>query len=357
MVGATRTTRESVKTAASHVQGKVEDFVDAELGRASPYGVYAIGADEARVSVGAEHDASAFAVQTIRRWWFSMGRQRHPQAKQLLITADGAGSIGHRVRLLEVGIAPLGARDGLGYPGLALSARHQQVERGRSPSAHVHHHELARSPLISREVVGEPDREHEDAQRPEEPRRTRQRHYAKRLVVADEDFAARRIGRDEFYGDRSERIRLDDATYTSLTRRSPLQGRNDGFAMHYRRPPIEAQQDLHCPAIQAENQCDAAARSRLDALIDQALCIDFTQALQRKGRPGAIAQRSLQAEAIVRFYAQAGIDREAPLRDPKSPSSRHPCVEYSAAGENAQQTVAHLGLNLGDGFGTEPRAS
>ena len=54
-------------------QVQVHDFVDAELGRANPYGVYDIGADEGWVSVGIDHDTSAFAVQTIRRWWFSDG--------------------------------------------------------------------------------------------------------------------------------------------------------------------------------------------------------------------------------------------------------------------------------------------
>jgi hypothetical protein len=67
------------------VKVKVHDFIDKGLGRANPYGVYDIGADEAWVSVGTDHDTSAFAVQTIRRWWFSMGSPRYPQAKQLVI--------------------------------------------------------------------------------------------------------------------------------------------------------------------------------------------------------------------------------------------------------------------------------
>lgn len=81
---------------------KVHDFVDPEWGRANPYGVYDIGHDEAWVSVGTDHDTAAFAVQTIRRWWFSMGRQRYPETKRLMITADGGGSNGHRVRLWKL---------------------------------------------------------------------------------------------------------------------------------------------------------------------------------------------------------------------------------------------------------------
>ncbi len=53
------------------------------------------------------HDTSAFAVQTIRRWWLGMGRQRYPKAKQLCITADGGGSNGHRVRLWKLELSRL----------------------------------------------------------------------------------------------------------------------------------------------------------------------------------------------------------------------------------------------------------
>jgi hypothetical protein len=101
LVGAYQNAGQAREPGGKPVQVKVHDFVDTELGRANPYGVYDIGADEAWVSVGTDHDTSAFAVQTIRRWWFSMGRQRYPHARQLLITADGGGggSNGHRVRL------------------------------------------------------------------------------------------------------------------------------------------------------------------------------------------------------------------------------------------------------------------
>jgi hypothetical protein len=92
---------------------QVHDFIDKELGRANPYGVYDIGADEAWVSVGTDHDTSAFAVQTIRRWWLSMGKERYPQAKQLTITADGGGSNGHRVRLWKLELSQLAKEIGM----------------------------------------------------------------------------------------------------------------------------------------------------------------------------------------------------------------------------------------------------
>jgi len=78
---------------------RVHDFLVPELGRASPYGVYDIAENAGWVSVGIDHDTASFAVNSIRRWWNIMGRQRYPEAKTLLITADGGGSNGSRVRL------------------------------------------------------------------------------------------------------------------------------------------------------------------------------------------------------------------------------------------------------------------
>ncbi len=81
---------------------RVHDFILPELGRANPYGVYDIANNAAWVSVGIDHDTSTFAVETIRRWWYSMGRAAFPEPSELLITADGGGSNGSRVRLWKV---------------------------------------------------------------------------------------------------------------------------------------------------------------------------------------------------------------------------------------------------------------
>ncbi|MDR3439820.1 ISAzo13 family transposase, partial [Telmatospirillum sp.] len=78
---------------------RVHDFLIPELGRAAPYGVYDIADNAGWVSVGIDHDTASFAVNTIRRWWQTMGQERYPDAKTLLITADGGGSNGSRVRL------------------------------------------------------------------------------------------------------------------------------------------------------------------------------------------------------------------------------------------------------------------
>src|ERR1700757_66781 len=78
---------------------RVHDFLIKELGRAVPYGVYDLAANSGWVSVGVDHDTAAFAVNSIRQWWQVVGRARYPSATRLLITADGGGSNGSRVRL------------------------------------------------------------------------------------------------------------------------------------------------------------------------------------------------------------------------------------------------------------------
>jgi Rhodopirellula transposase DDE domain len=78
---------------------RVHDFLIKELGRAVPYGIYDLAANAGWVSVGMDNDTAAFSVQTIRRWWSSVGQVRYPDAKSLVITADGGGSNGSRVRL------------------------------------------------------------------------------------------------------------------------------------------------------------------------------------------------------------------------------------------------------------------
>lgn len=93
---------------------KVHDFIDPEQGRASPYGVYDLQENEAWVSVGLSHDTGEFAVHTIRTWWKEMGVQRYPDARSLLITADGGGSNGYRLRLWKLELQ--GLVDELGFP-------------------------------------------------------------------------------------------------------------------------------------------------------------------------------------------------------------------------------------------------
>jgi hypothetical protein len=85
----------------------IHDFIDPKLGRAVPYGVYDITNNVGWVSVGTDHDTATFAVHAIRRWWRTMGKKRHPKAKRLMISADGGGSNGYRVRLWKVELQSL----------------------------------------------------------------------------------------------------------------------------------------------------------------------------------------------------------------------------------------------------------
>jgi hypothetical protein len=91
----------------------VHDFPSQAVGRAIPYGVYDIGANQGWVSVGTDHDTAEFAVATIRRWWQQMGAPSYPGATDLLITADGGGSNSSRSRLWKVALQRFADETGL----------------------------------------------------------------------------------------------------------------------------------------------------------------------------------------------------------------------------------------------------
>ncbi len=91
----------------------VHDFPDPEMGKAIPYGVLDIGANEGWVNVGDHHDTPAFAVASIARWWERMGKARYPDATHLMITADAGGSNSYRSRAFKVELAKLAATIGI----------------------------------------------------------------------------------------------------------------------------------------------------------------------------------------------------------------------------------------------------
>ncbi len=135
----------------------MHDFVidDPEHGRVSPYGVYDVGQDEAWVSVGTDHDTAAFAVESIRRWWRSMGRPLYPTASRLLVTADCGGSNGYRTRLWKLELQRLADET-----GLEIAVHH--FPPGTSKWNKVEHRLLGAisanwrgRPLVSHEVVVE----------------------------------------------------------------------------------------------------------------------------------------------------------------------------------------------------------
>ena len=91
----------------------VHDFIDPILGKVIPYGVYDVGQDRGWVNVGTDHDTASFAVESIRRWWRSMGVQIYAKAQGLLICADGGGSNGYRSRLWKLELQRLATETGL----------------------------------------------------------------------------------------------------------------------------------------------------------------------------------------------------------------------------------------------------
>jgi hypothetical protein len=186
---------------------QVHDFVDAELGRASPYGVYDIGADEGWVSVDTEHDTSAFAVQTIRRWWFSMGRARYPKARELTITADGGSSNGYRVRLWKLELSRLAQET-----GLRIGVSH--FPPGTSKWNQIEHRLFSfitmswrGRPLISHEVIVNLIANTKTRSGLKVRSELDTNSYPKGLVVSDADFSAIKIEPNEFHAEWNYSIR------------------------------------------------------------------------------------------------------------------------------------------------------
>jgi DDE family transposase len=97
----------------------VHDFIADAVGKAIPYGVYDVNRNEGWVSIGVDHDTSAFAVASIRSWWRSMGKRAYPEARELYVVADAGGSNGYRVRLWKAELQKF-ADD----TGLELSVSH-----------------------------------------------------------------------------------------------------------------------------------------------------------------------------------------------------------------------------------------
>jgi len=180
---------------------RVHDFAIPELGKVSPYGVYDVAKDAGWVSVGADRDTAAFAVESIRRWWNSMGRGEYPEAKRLLITADGGGSNGSRVRLWKVELQKLADES-----GLAISVCH--LPPGTSKWNKIEHRMFS---FISQNWRGKPLVSHEVIVKLIAATATRTglsvrceldtNTYPAGLKVSDEETAEIHIQPDEFHGE------------------------------------------------------------------------------------------------------------------------------------------------------------
>ena len=113
LVGAFKNGGREYQPSGTPEQVNVHDFPDKELGKAIPYGIYDVSANTGWVTVGTDHDTSAFAVATLRSWWDTIGSLRYPDTDRLLICADSGGSNGNRVRAWKIELAELAAETGL----------------------------------------------------------------------------------------------------------------------------------------------------------------------------------------------------------------------------------------------------
>jgi hypothetical protein len=189
------------RPAGHPVAVRVHDFLDPDLGKAIPYGVYDLAHNEGWVSVGIDHDTAEFAVNAIRLWWTRMGRRRFPRARTLLITADGGGSNGPRSRLWKWALQRL-ADDF----GLTLSVCH--LPPGTSKWNKIEHRLFS---FISQNWRGKPLVSHQAIVNLIAATTTRTglrvkaaldtRRYDTALQVPDEVFARLRITPHTFHGD------------------------------------------------------------------------------------------------------------------------------------------------------------
>ena len=180
---------------------RVHDFIDPELGKVAPYGVYDLANNVGWVSVGIDHDTAEFAVESIRRWWREMGEASYPQARRLLITADGGGSNGHRVRLWKRELQRLADE-------LNLTIQVCHFPPGTSKWNKIEHRMFCHitanwrgRPLVSRQVVVNLIGNTRTREGLQIKAALDENTYTKGIKVSDEELASLAIERDEFHGE------------------------------------------------------------------------------------------------------------------------------------------------------------
>ena len=177
------------------------DFPSPDVPRAFPYGIYDLGRNAGFVNVGTDHDTGAFAVASIRGWWRFEGRRLYPQAERILITADGGGSNGSRLRLWKLELQKLADET-----GLALSICH--FPPGTSKWNKIEHRLFSHitmnwrgRPLESYEIIvnliaGTTTRHGLRVQAELD-----QNAYPTKLKVSDAEMEALNLGRHDFHGE------------------------------------------------------------------------------------------------------------------------------------------------------------
>ena len=113
LIGPFKNAGQSWRPKGDPVAVRTHDFMDPDLGKVTPYGVYDVAANTGWVNVGTDHDTAAFAVASIRRWWNGIGAANYPSARRLLITCDAGGSNGYRTRAWKAELAAFAEQTGL----------------------------------------------------------------------------------------------------------------------------------------------------------------------------------------------------------------------------------------------------
>ena len=180
---------------------RVHDFLDKNLGKAIPYGVYDITNNQGWVSVGIDHDTAQFATEAIHRWWKKMGHKRYPRAAELLITADGGGSNGSRCRLWKIALQ--GLADQLGIPVQVChfppgTSKWNKIEHRMF--CHITQNWRGR-PLISHEVIVQLIANTVTQQGLKIRAELDQRRYPAGIKVTDQELAQVNLKPHRFHGD------------------------------------------------------------------------------------------------------------------------------------------------------------
>jgi hypothetical protein len=189
------------RTTKQPIQVQGHDFPGPEIARAFPYGIYDIGRNAGFVNVGTDHDTGAFAVASIRGWWRAQGRKIYPDAKTILITADGGGSNGWRLRLWKLELQKFADHTGLG-----ISVCH--FPPGTSKWNKIEHRLFS---FISSNWRGEPLRDYETivnliagtttAKGLKVTCRLDRRKYPTGREVSDEEMQRVNLERNKFHGE------------------------------------------------------------------------------------------------------------------------------------------------------------
>ena len=177
------------------------DFPNPAVPRAYPYGIYDLGRNTGFVNVGTDHDTGAFAVASIRGWWRVEGRRLYPKAREIVLTADGGGSNGARLRLWKLELQKLADETRLSF-----SVCH--VPPGTSKWHKIEHRLFA---FISSNWRGEPVRDYETivtlisrtttAKGLKVICRLDRRKYPTGRKVSDEEMKRVNVKRSPFHGD------------------------------------------------------------------------------------------------------------------------------------------------------------